>query len=120
SRLYQTRFCATVRDEFNAIQVELSRPETPAHLGDLPLIVLSSDRDLAVDQEPVDGVTTTDLEEATLVAAELQAELAALSTNSTHQVVADAGHYIHWDQPAVVLDAIEDAIADWRRSQQDR
>jgi len=116
SRLYQTRFCSTVRDEFIAIQVELSRPEPPAHLGDLPLTVLSSDRDLAVDQEPVNGVTTTDLEEATRVAAGLQAELAALSTDSAHQVVADAGHYIHWDRPEVVLDAIDDAITDWRRS----
>ena len=116
SRLYQTRFCATVRDEFTAIQVETSRPEPPAPLGDLPITVLSSDRDLSIDQEPVDGITTTDLEEATRVAAELQAELAALSSNSTHQVVAEAGHYIHWDQPAVVLDAIDDALTDWRRS----
>ena len=116
SRLYQNRFCATVRDEFTAIQVETSRPEPPAPLGDLPLTVLSSDRDLSVDQEPVDGITTTDLEEATRVAADLQAELAALSTDSTHQVVAGAGHYIHWDQPAVVLDAIDEAIAGWRRS----
>ncbi len=116
SRLYQTRFCATVRDEFTAIQVEIGRPEPPAPVGDLPLTVLSSDRDLSIDQEPVDGITTTDLEEATRIAAELQAELAALSTDSTHQVVTDAGHYIHWDQPAVVLDAIEEAIANWRRS----
>ncbi len=114
SRLYQNRFCATVRDEFTAIQGETSRPDPPASLGDLPLIVLSSDRDLSVEQEPVDGVTEADLDAATRVAAELQAELAALSTDSTHQVVAEAGHYIHWDQPAVVLDAIDDAITRWR------
>jgi pimeloyl-ACP methyl ester carboxylesterase len=116
SRLYQTRFCATVRDEFTAIQVETSRSESSAHLGDLPITVLSSDRDLAVDQEPLDGITTADLEEATRVAAGLQAELAALSIDSTHQIVADAGHYIHWDQPTVVVDAIDKAIAGWRRS----
>lgn len=119
SRLYQSRFCATVQDEFTAIQAETTRPEPPAHLGDLPLVVLSSDRDLSVDQEPVDGITEADLEEATRVGADLQAELAELSTNSTHRIVADSGHYIHWDQPAVVLDAIEQAIADWRRSNTD-
>jgi pimeloyl-ACP methyl ester carboxylesterase len=118
SRLYQNRFCATVSDEFTAIQVETSRPESPEHLGDLPLTVLTSDRDLTVDQEPVAGITIADLAAANRVAGDLQAELAALSTDSVHRVVPDAGHYIHWDQPAVVLDSIDEVIAYWRLSQQ--
>ncbi|MEM7342510.1 MAG: alpha/beta hydrolase [Actinomycetota bacterium] len=114
SRLNQTRFCATVRDEFVAARAETSRATPPAGLGDLPLTVLASGRDPFAEQEPVDGVAEGDLEEASRIAAELQAELAELSTRSTYRVVADAGHYVHWDEPAEVVGAIDDAIASWR------
>ncbi|MEM9566101.1 MAG: alpha/beta hydrolase [Actinomycetota bacterium] len=116
SRLNQTRFCATVCDELVAARAETSRPTPPAGLGDLPLTVLASGRDPFEQQEPVDGVTEADVDDATRVAAELQAELAALSTQSTHRVVADAGHYVHWDRPAEVVDAVDDAITSWRRA----
>ncbi|MEM7273413.1 MAG: alpha/beta hydrolase, partial [Actinomycetota bacterium] len=115
SRLNQTRFCATVRDEFVAARAETSRATPPPGLGDLPLTVLTSGRDPFAEQEPVDGVTEEDLDDATRIAAELQAELAELSTESTHRVIAGAGHYIHWDQPAEVVDVINDAIIRWRQ-----
>ncbi|MEM9132237.1 MAG: alpha/beta hydrolase [Actinomycetota bacterium] len=116
SRLNQTRFCATVRDELVAARAETSRVTPPAGLGDVPLTVLASGRDPFAEQEPVDGVTEGDLDDAARIAAELQVELTELSTRSTHRVVAEAGHYIHWDQPADVVDAIDDAITSWREA----
>lgn len=62
----------------------------------------------------VDGVTEVDLAEANRVMADLQRELAVLSTDSTHHVIDDAGHYIHWDDPDAVTAAIDDAIKTWR------
>ena len=43
--------------------------------------------------------------------AENHAGLAALSTNSRHTVVPDAGHEIHLFAPTVVIQAIQDVIA---------
>ena len=40
----------------------------------------------------------------------MQGELAALSTNSTHVVVPDSGHFIQIKYPDVVVDAIAAAV----------
>ncbi len=113
SRLNQTHFCATVLGELDAIESEITQPDRPADLGDTPLIVLSSGTGATIE-DAVDGVTEVDVAEANRVMADLHRELAALSTNSTHQVIPDAGHYIHWDDPDAVAAAIGDAIETWR------
>lgn len=41
---------------------------------------------------------------------ELQIELAALSTNSVHRTVEDAGHNIHSDDPEAVVAAIRAVV----------
>jgi len=41
---------------------------------------------------------------------ELQTELAALSTRSTHRVAERSGHYIQGDRPELVIDAIADVV----------
>lgn len=111
TRLNQTRFCANVLKELDAIEIDLSQPGPPASLGDLPVVVLSSGRGAALDDgSEIGGVTEDDLDEATRIMADLHQELAALSTDSTHHVIPDAGHYIHWDAPTTVADAITDAI----------
>lgn len=115
SRLNQTRFCATVLAELDAIEADITQPSPPADLGDIPLIVLSSGIGATIE-DAVDGVTEADLAEANRVMAELHSELAELSTNSTHRVIPDAGHYIHWDDPEAVTAAIGDAIDTWRAS----
>lgn len=115
SRLNQTRFCATIIAELEAIEADINQPVPPAGLGGIPLIVLSSDTGASIeDGIDVDGVTEEDLAEATRVMAGLQRQLAALSTNSTHLVIQDAGHYIHWDDPEAVTSAINDVIETWR------
>jgi pimeloyl-ACP methyl ester carboxylesterase len=40
----------------------------------------------------------------------LQVDLASLSTDSKHIVAANAGHYIHHDQPELVVEAILDLV----------
>lgn len=59
-------------------------------LGDRPLIVLASEQNMT----------------ATPYWAEAQRRLAALSTNGRLIVPAGSGHYIHWEQPALVIDAV--------------
>jgi len=69
---------------------------------ELPILVLSATeppRGLPPDMEQhVDAMQS--------LSRELQAELAALSTNARHLWVPDAGHYVQFDQPDVVVKEI--------------
>ncbi len=67
-------------------------------LGDRPLIVLASEQNMT----------------GTPFWAEAQNRLAALSTNGRLIVPAGSVHYIHWEQPALVIDAVRQVIADVR------
>lgn len=85
-------------------QVAATRP-----LGDLPLLVLE-----AGGKDP-DNLDETQQGMAELWSS-LQGELAALSTNSTHTVVAGSGHSIQNDQPEVVIEAVGSIISQSSRS----
>jgi pimeloyl-ACP methyl ester carboxylesterase len=63
-------------------------------LGDRPLIVLASEQNMT----------------ATPYWVEAQRRQAALSTNGRLIVPAGSVHYIHWEQPAVVIDAVRQVI----------
>lgn len=60
--------------------------------GDIPLIVLTAEDSPSAVQRPV--------------WLELQAELAALSTNGEHRILEDVNHFIQNDEPEVVIEAI--------------
>jgi pimeloyl-ACP methyl ester carboxylesterase len=87
----------------------------PASLGNLPLIALTASESIDVDlarQEAENDHTSVDNAVA-LARLELsnQQALAALSSKSRHVVVEDSGHYIMWDQPLVVIDAVVELVA---------
>ena len=67
----------------------------PPGRGSIPLTVLSAAR-----QAPRIGPTW----------AQMQDELAALSTDSEHITAPEAGHYIHLDEPDLVIKAIRDLV----------
>ncbi len=67
-------------------------------LGDRPLIVLASEQNMT----------------ATLYWAEAQRRQAALSTNGQLIVPAGSVHYLHWEQPTLVIDAVRQVIEDVR------
>lgn len=81
---------------------ETNQAVPPASLGDLPLVVLTQ------------GSSEAGNPEMQPFWHELQQELAALSTRSRQLVVEDAGHYIHWDRPDVVIDQILALVAEIR------
>jgi pimeloyl-ACP methyl ester carboxylesterase len=68
------------------------RLEQPHPLGDRPLVVLSRGIDTSADRD------------ATF------AELAKISSNARHSVVANAGHEIHLFEPAAVIQAVQDVV----------
>ena len=67
-------------------------------LGDRPLLVVAAGQNMI----------------ATPYWAEAQRRPAALSTNSRLIDAEGSGHAIHWDQPALVVDAVRQVIADVR------
>jgi pimeloyl-ACP methyl ester carboxylesterase len=77
----------------------LARPQgRPQDLGDLPLTVLSAGN---ASRRQWEGWRTW---------CELQDELAALSSRSTHVYAVNAGHHVHLDDPGVVVQAICDLV----------
>ncbi len=63
-------------------------------LGDRPLLVLASEHNMT----------------ATSHWAEAQQQLVGLSTQGSLIVPPGSGHYIHWDHPAVVVDAVRQVV----------
>ena len=77
-------------------------------LGDMPIAVLS--RGI-----PIRYANGVPVEEAERVWRDLQADLITLSTNSRHIIAERSSHYIHVDQPDVVVDAIKWVVDEVRR-----
>ena len=93
---YRSSSYFALYDEASNLLAEESQGKLKlARIPDVPLAVLAS-------EENIDDVD---------VWRELQQELADLTTDSTLQVVEDSGHFIHVDQPTVVVRAIN-AVTD--------
>ncbi|XSG76299.1 alpha/beta fold hydrolase [Herpetosiphon llansteffanensis] len=99
---YQNATCESLAAALQAVQQDLNQAQAPQSLNDLPLVVLT--RGMA---EPA---MTEEFEQ---VWDELQRELTQLSSNSQQQIAEHSGHYIHLDQPELVIEAVE-----WVVSQQ--
>jgi len=78
-------------------------------LGDVPFIVLTAGKPQA---NP--GFTAADTANATRVWREMHWEMTSLSTQGRRRFADGSGHYIHVDRPQVVLDALNDVLAEAR------
>lgn len=111
SRLNRVSYCQAIRAEKEASDIELSQTEPPASLGDLPLIVLVGAKQLnPIRNQFYIGPLPPAQRQNTQTWQEIQAQLAALSTNSEIVQALKSGHYVHWDEPELVVDAINKLI----------
>ncbi len=95
---YQTRFCRSMAAEYAGLEESFAQIQVVGRpLGDLPLVVLSHGLPLPDPQSEHDWQA-------------LQKDLASLSSNSTHIVATRSGHYIHLEQPDLIIAAIKKAI----------
>jgi pimeloyl-ACP methyl ester carboxylesterase len=76
-------------------------------LGSIPLVVITA------DQEPERGFPPELAENLFLEWVQMQEELAALSSNSTH-IIVESSHMVYWDQWEIVVDTISDVVAQVR------
>ncbi len=76
-------------------------------LGDIPLIVISASE---FPNAAVLNLSAEEEAQTMAVWAELQAELAALSSDGKQVIVEGADHLIHVEQPELVIDAIREVV----------
>jgi len=98
AHLYQTRYFQTFNDEVAAWDESLAQVRAARHpLGHLPLVVLTHGNPFLGPQGERDWQA-------------LQRDLAGLSSDSLHIIATHSGHYIHLDQPDLVIAAIKQVL----------
>ena len=105
ARMYQTHFSKALYNEIKSVELNTAQREPPPDLGNRPLVILSRG-------ESNPGLPEEQFEQLKQSWGELQQELLELSTNSQHIVGDQSGHYIHHDQPELVIDAIRKVLED--------
>jgi pimeloyl-ACP methyl ester carboxylesterase len=117
----QARYAATVRWQTAAASERqavayVSAGQTRAtrkHYGDMPIIVLThSPYPKAKDE------TQDERNQRTLLWESLHLDVAAMSTRGVNEIVPNSGHYIQYDRPQVVIDAIDQALSIAREDMQ--
>jgi hypothetical protein len=104
-----SRFFETAIEEAASVKetAALVRAAQIGSLGDIPLVVLT--RGLSTGPDLL-SVSEEEAQQGEAVWDELQAELAALSSNGKQVVAEQSGHYIQSDQPELVIDAIRQVV----------
>ncbi len=95
--------------ELKSVSESAAQAASAGALGDLPLAVLSHDPDKPQPDLPEDLVKPTND-----AWQQMQNELAQLSTRSTHVLAKNSGHYIQFDRPDLVVEAVRRVIAQAR------
>ena len=105
--LATTRYFETAATETRALEHNFAavRAAEPTSLGNLPLVVLSRGR-----RELLPGASDADNDHYAQAWSEMQAELAALSSNSTRITADQSGHDIHLQQPELVVRAVRQVV----------
>jgi pimeloyl-ACP methyl ester carboxylesterase len=107
--LSDTRYFETVAEEFTSIEESLAQARAAqlTTLGEMPLVVLT--RGVPTDPDLL-GLSDEEAQQAEAVWDELQAEMAALSSNGKQVIAQESGHFVQLDQPELVIDAIGDVV----------
>ncbi len=97
----------TIRKETHAAEKRMANlQEGHGSLGSLPLTVISAGKGFSAEQFP----PGFPLDEMRKTWNEMQAELAALSTQATHRIAEESSHYIQLEQPDLVIEAIREMV----------
>jgi pimeloyl-ACP methyl ester carboxylesterase len=106
---YRTQYWVTTLAELSALNESRAQAAATGSLGDLPLVVLSGSPD--VSRYP----SGSPVEQIIEMFQDLQVELASLSTNSIHITCESCDQNIPTTDPEMVLDAINQALANLPR-----
>ncbi len=76
--------------------------------GDIPLIVLSAGA--RPDHDPASGISAEEMQQTYSAVEQMQVELTARSSRGKQIVAPESGHYIHVEQPELVVEAIREVV----------
>ncbi|MDT9597769.1 alpha/beta fold hydrolase [Sphingosinicella rhizophila] len=88
-------------------------------LGDRPLVVLTAAKPMPKEIREQIGFTEANAATQARLWKQLHEEEASWSTRSRHEIVPDAGHYIQFDRPDVVIRAVRDVVGQVRAGRPD-
>jgi hypothetical protein len=112
ARMNQAHFPKALFNEVRAVEMNTTQGKSPADLGKLPLVVLSRGG-------PNPGLPEGKFEQLKKSWGDLQQDLVKLSKNNQHVIAKENGHYIHHDQPELVVEVIrqvvESSLRHWRQ-----
>lgn len=100
--------------EMDALAPTLREAGEGRALGDRPLVVLTATRPLTAAERAPAGLTEEEATAMRRVWKTLHEDEASWSTRSRHELVDDAGHYIQFDRPDVVVEAVRSVVHEVR------
>ncbi|MFO0699543.1 MAG: alpha/beta hydrolase [Nitrospira sp.] len=109
-KAYASTSLGPMMNEQDALQQTLAEAGTFRDLGDRPVVVLTAVKPLPPELLAELHWSEEQGQEILDIVKQLHEEQAAWSSNSRHQLVADAGHYIQFDRPDVVIAAIQSVV----------
>lgn len=115
-RAYFPKSVATLIGENRAIGATLRYAGRHRRLGDRPLVVLTGARRMPPHVRERLGISEAEEARRSSAWTRLHDDQATWSTRSRHEIVDDAGHYIHVDRPDVVIRAVGEVVAAVRQS----
>lgn len=107
---YASTSLGPVLKEDDAFEQTLNEAGTFRNLGDRPIVVLSAARPVPKQESEFEKAAREN-------GAWMQADQAKWSSQSQHQLVQNTGHYIQFDQPAVVIEAVRSVVSKVREKQ---
>jgi pimeloyl-ACP methyl ester carboxylesterase len=103
---YSATSLDSIVNETDAFEESLADAGTARQLKDRPVFVLTGMEPLSAEVLAYFKLTPVQGRQYQEIWKSMQDEEASWSTQSQHQIVFDAGHYIQFDQPDVVISAV--------------
>jgi pimeloyl-ACP methyl ester carboxylesterase len=110
SRSYFSESASNVLSEMKAIPATFEQAGQLRDLGDRPLVILTATQPLPEDVLAALDLTPEDGEEIQAVWKELNVDEATWSSRSRQQEVPDSGHYIQFQRPDLVIEAVNEVL----------
>jgi pimeloyl-ACP methyl ester carboxylesterase len=107
--LSDTRYFAAVAEQYYHVEDNFAemREMHITTLGDIPLVVLSAAR---LEIPEAYGLSGEETAQVQTTWDEMQAELAGLSSRGERVIAEESSHYIQFDQPGLVVEAINHVL----------
>ena len=115
-KAYASTSLGPMLKEEDAFEQTLSEAGTFRHLGRRPIFVLTAMAPIPEQELSQLKITAEKAKQMTEIWKELQDDQAKWSSQSQHQLVDDASHYIQFDRPDIVIDAVRSVISKVREN----